>query len=150
MVATSLGASLAFAQASFRFGVAVDGINSAAFTEFTLPSLTVETQDIKEGGQNTFAHKLPVRVTAGSATLKHGISTDFTLLNWYLDVLKGDIAAATRQITVVMYNEASLPLMTWAFRNAYPIKWSGPTFKTDNNTVAIEEIEFVHHGFDIG
>jgi len=143
-------AGIGYSQNSFRFSVAVDGINYAAFTEFTLPSLTVETQDIKEGGQNTFAHKLPIRVTAGSATLKHGISTDFALLNWYLDVLKGDMTAATRQITVVMYNEASVPLMTWTFRNAYPVKWSGPHFKTDNNTVAIEEIEFVHHGFDVG
>lgn len=138
-----------YAHGSFRFSVAVDGINYAAFTEFTLPSLQVETLDIKEGGQNAFAHKLPVRVTAGSATLKHGIATDFSLLNWYLDVLKGDIASATRQVTVVMYNEAHLPLMTWAFRNAYPVKWGGPSFKTDNNSVSIEEIEFVHHGFDI-
>jgi len=138
-----------YAHGSFRFSVAVDGINYAAFTEFTLPSLQVETLDIKEGGQNAFAHKLPVRVTAGSATLKHGIATDFSLLNWYLDVLKGDIASATRQVTVVMYNESHLPLMTWAFRNAYPVKWGGPSFKTDNNSVSIEEIEFVHHGFDI-
>jgi phage tail-like protein len=143
-------AGIGYSHSSFRFSVAVDGINYAAFTEFTLPSLTVETQDIKEGGQNTFAHKLPIRVTTGSATLKHGISTDFALLNWYLDVLKGDMTAATRQITVVMYNEGTLPLMTWTFRNAYPVKWSGPQFKTDNNTVAIEEIEFVHHGFDVG
>jgi phage tail-like protein len=143
-------AGIGYSHSSFRFSVAVDGINYAAFTEFTLPSLTVETQDIKEGGQNTFAHKLPIRVTAGSATLKHGISTDFELLKWNLDVLKGDMTSATRQITVVMYNETGLPLMTWTFRNAYPVKWSGPQFKTDNNTVAIEEIEFVHHGFDVG
>ena len=141
---------IGYSHSSFRFSVAVDGINYAAFTEFTLPSLTVETQDIKEGGQNTFAHKLPIRVTAGSATLKHGVSTDFELLKWYLDVLKGDMTAATRQITVVMYNETSIPLMTWTFRNAYPVKWTGPQFKTDNTTIAIEEIEFVHHGFDVG
>lgn len=138
-----------YSHSSFRFSVAVDGINYAAFTEFTLPSLQVETQDIKEGGQNSFAHKLPIRVTAGTATLKHGIATDFTLLNWYMDVLKGDIAAATRQVTVVMYNELTVPMMTWAFRKAYPVKWGGPSFKSDSNGVAIEEIEFVHHGFDI-
>lgn len=135
---------------SFRFMVAVDGINYAAFTEFTLPSLQMETQEIKEGGQNTFSHKLPVRVTVGSATLRQGVSNNFELLNWYLDVLKGDIAAATRQVTVVMLNAEQETLMTWTFRNAYPVKWGGPTFKTDSSGVAIEEIEFVHHGFEIG
>jgi phage tail-like protein len=134
---------------SFRFAVAVDGINYAAFTEFTLPTLTMETEEIKEGGQNTYAHKLPVRVTVGSATLKHGIATDFTLLNWYMDMLKGDIASATRQVRVTMFDTSHLAVMTWTFRQAYPIKWSGPSLKTDNSSVGIEEIEFVHHGFDI-
>jgi phage tail-like protein len=134
---------------SFRFAVAVDGINYAAFTEFTLPTLTMETTEIKEGGQNSYAHKLPVRVTVGSATLKHGIATDLTLLNWYMDMLKGDIASATRQVRVTMFDTSHLAVMTWTFRQAYPIKWSGPSLKTDNSSVGIEEIEFVHHGFDI-
>lgn len=134
---------------SFRFTVAVDGINFAAFTEFTLPSLQVETQDLKEGGQNTYVHKLPVRVTTGSATLRHGVANDFSLLNWYMDILKGDIKAATRQVTVTMYDVARAPLMTWTFREAYPIKWSGPSLKTDGSNVGIEELEFVHHGFDL-
>ena len=134
---------------SFRFMVAVDGINYAAFTEFTLPSLQMETQEIKEGGQNAFSHKLPVRMTAGSATLRQGVSNNFELLNWYMDMLKGDIAAATRQVTVVMLSASQETLMTWTFRNAYPVKWGGPTFKTDSNGVAIEEIEFVHHGFEV-
>lgn len=134
---------------SFRFAVAVDGINFAAFTEFTLPTLTVKTDDITEGGLNTHIHYLPVRVTVGSATLKHGVASDFSLLNWYMQVLNGDIAAATRQITVTMFDGARVPLMTWTFREAYPVKWSGPSLKTDGNSVGIEEIEFVHHGFDI-
>ena len=135
---------------SFRFAVAIDGINRAAFTEFTLPTLTMETQEIKEGGQNAYAHKLPVRVTVGSATLRHGIANDFTLLNWYMDMLRGDIAAATRQVTVTMFNGSRTALMVWSFRQAYPIKWSGPSLKTDGNSVGVEEIEFVHHGFDAG
>ena len=136
--------------AAFRFMVTVDGINYAAFTEFTLPSLQIETEEIKEGGQNAFSHKLPVRVTVGSATLRQGVSDNFDLLKWYMDMLHGDIAAATRQVTVVMFSTSQQPLMTWTFRNAYPVKWGGPTFKTDSNSVAIEELEFVHHGFEIG
>jgi phage tail-like protein len=137
-------------QSSFRFTVAIDGISYGAFTEFTLPSLTMETEEIKEGGQNSFSHKLPIRVTVGSATLRHGVATDFSLLGWYMDMLRGDIAAATRQVTVVMYDVSYLPLMTWSFRNAYPVKWGGPSFKSDSSSVAIEELEFVHHGFDVG
>lgn len=138
------------AHGEFCFTVAIDGVNMAAFTEFRLPSLQVETIDVKEGGQNTYVHKLPVRVTVGTATLRHGISRDLTLLNWYLQVLRGDLENAVRQVTVVLYDVSRQPLATWNFRNAYPVKWSGPSLKTDSNGVAIEEIEFVHHGFEVG
>lgn len=141
--------NLADTQATFRFTVAVDGMNTAAFTEFRMPSLEVETVEIKEGGQNTFVHKLPVRVKVGSATLRHGISRDLSLLRWYLEVLEGKIDDATRQVIVVMYDTHHLPMITWYFNEAYPTKWAGPTFKVDDNNVAFEEIEFVHHGFEV-
>jgi len=133
----------------FRFTVAFDGINRAAFTEFTLPSLQVETMDIKEGGQNAYVHKMPVRVNVGTATLRQGITRDLTLLNWYLQVMQGDLANAFRQVSVIMYDVQREPVCTWNFRNAYPIKWTGPTLKSDQNAVAIEALEFVHHGFEV-
>lgn len=136
-------------QPLFRFSVKVDDMALAAFTEFSLPSLDVETEDIKEGGQNTYIHRLPVRVKTGNITLRNGITHGGILLDWYLEVLNGKVKDATRQVTVTMYDVALLPLLTWTFRNAYPIKWSGPTLKTSENAIAIEAIEFVHHGFEI-
>lgn len=138
----------------FRFSVEVRGpggdfAGQAIFTEFKLPSLQVEMQDVKEGGQNAFIHRLPVRVNAGTVTLKRGITKDSVLLTWYLQVLEGKIEDATRQVTVVMLDVARKPLMTWNFRNAYPIKWVGPTLKADDRAVAIEELELVHHGIEV-
>ena len=134
---------------SFRFAVVVDDIHHAAFMECKLPSLQVDTEDIKEGGQNTYVHKLPVRINVGSITLRHGVTRSAELLKWYFQVLDGDIENATRQVTVIVYDVTRKPLATWNFRNAYPIKWSGPTLKTDDNSVAIEEIEFVYHTFTV-
>jgi phage tail-like protein len=133
----------------FRFTVAIDNVNYAAFSEFRLPSLQVETMDIKEGGQNQYVHKMPVRINVGTASLKQGITRDFTLLNWYLQVLKGDMTGAIRQVSVKMYDVGRVPLIVWNFRDAYPVKWSGPSLKSDTSAVAIEEIEFVHHGFEV-
>jgi phage tail-like protein len=70
-------------------------------------------------------------------------------LKWYLQVLKGDLENAYKDVTVVMYDTGRIPVMTWTFRRACPVKWSGPTLKSDDNSVAVEEIEFVHHGFDV-
>jgi phage tail-like protein len=147
--APSLASSLFDFNTTFRFLVFVDEVESGAFTEFQLPTLTIETQEIKEGGQNEFVHKLPVRMTPGTVTLKHGILYGSELFKWYMQVMKGDMKNATRQVVVAMFDIAAEPepIMLWGFFNAYPIKWSGPTLKADDRAVAIETLEFVHHGF---
>lgn len=135
--------------ASFRFTVEIDGINEAAFTECALPSLQVETEEIKEGGLNEFTHKLPTRVKTGTVTLRHGITRGAELLNWYLQVLQGQVTDATRQVSVVMYDSMLAPVVRWNFQNAYPVKWEGPTLKTDQQALAIEVLELTHHGFTV-
>lgn len=137
------------AYASVRFMVVVDQINYAAFTECRLPSLDVEMSDIREGGQNTYTHRLPTRVNTGTVTLRHGIMRGDALIKWYFQVLTGDIASATRQVTVEMYDPMGTVVMSWNFRNAYPIKWSGPTLKSGESQILIQELEFVHHGFSV-
>src|SRR5579871_1209841 len=136
--------------ASFSFVVAVEGLNVAAFTECSLPSLQVDVDEIKEGGQNAYVHKLPVRINAGTVTLRRGITRNDQLLNWYLQVLKGDMKDATRTVSVIIFDSMGKPVATWTFYNAFPIKWGGPTLKSDDAVVAIEEIEFAHHGFEVG
>lgn len=134
---------------TFRFSVVIQGVNYATFDEFAMPSFQVETMEIKEGGQNAYTHKLPVRVSVGTATLRHGVSHDLKLLNWYMDIVKGNVKHAVRKVTVVMYDTAHKPVISWGFRDAYPVKWSGPRLKSDDHAIAIEEIEFVHHGFEV-
>jgi phage tail-like protein len=143
------GAELEF-HTSFRFMVSIEGLNVAAFTECTLPNLQVETEEIKEGGQNTYTHKLPVRINAGTITLRSGLTRNDALLKWYLQVLKGDMKNATRTVTVVIFDSLGKRVATWTFHGAYPVKWSGPALKTSDSVVAIEEIEFAHHGFEVG
>lgn len=133
----------------FRFQVIVDGIYLAAFTEFQMPDLTVETLPVTEGGQNTFVHKLPVRLDVGPAVMKQGITADLSLLEWYMQVVNGNITGAMRQVSVIMFSPLSIPILTFSFRDAYPIKWVGPSLNTEQNSVALEELHFVHHGFTI-
>lgn len=136
--------------AGFRFVVQVDNVNAAAFTECTLPRLQVETEDIKEGGQNAYIHRLPVRVNAGTITLKHGVTKNDELLNWYLQVLTGQVKNATRDVTVIIFDSTrKVRIAAWTFTRAYPIRWGGPTLRASENAVAIEELELAHHGFTV-
>lgn len=133
----------------FRFTVKIDGKDFAAFTDCTLPNLQVETQDINEGGVNEYVHRLPVRVKVGTVTLKHGITKNSELMRWYLQVRDGKIEAATRTVSVVMFDSLLKPVATWTFNRAYPIKWVGPQLKSGDSAAAIEELELAHHGFEV-
>ncbi|NWF69249.1 MAG: phage tail protein [Chloroflexi bacterium] len=136
--------------ASFRFTVSIDKVTHAAFTECNLPSLQVETQSLNEGGQNAYAHTLPIRVKAGTVTLKHGITKDGALLKWYLQVLRGEkLKDVWRTVTITMYDSMLNAISTWTFQRAYPVKWGGPQLRSGDQALAIEELEIAHHGFEV-
>jgi len=134
----------------FRFNVIVDDIYLFTFTEFALPSLTVETESGQwetEGGQNTYKHKIPKRVDQGTIKLKHAMTSEMALLGWYMDIMNGIVAK--RQVTVELIAPMGYAAIVWNFRDAFPIKWTGPLLKSDATGITIDEIEMVYHGFEI-
>jgi phage tail-like protein len=114
-----------------------------------MPDLEVETQEITEGGQNEYIHTLPVRVKVGRATLHKGLTTDMSLLLWYYEVLEGKTNDMMRQVTVTLQNVERTPIFSWTFFNAFPVKWTGPKLEASSNSMALESLEIVHHGFQI-
>jgi phage tail-like protein len=100
---------------------------------------------VEEGGNNDFVHKLPGRCKVSNLTLKRGVG-DGEFLKWVYDVGQANIKP--QQVSVVMYNINGSVAMRWNLRNAFPVKWTGPTFKADDNGTAIESIEIAHSGLD--
>ncbi len=133
---------------NFFFVISVDNVKYGAFSECVLPNLSVKTEDVNEGGQNSYIHKLPVSVDVGTFTLKRGLTRDLFFLKWYTQVMTGNIREATRQVAVLLINPDGIVITTWSFANAYPIKWRGPSMKSGESAIAVEEIEFAHHGFE--
>ncbi|MFP3896123.1 MAG: phage tail protein [Anaerolineales bacterium] len=129
------------AHAAFRFVVQIEGIETATFTECTLPPLEVDLHEEKEGGFNTGTHVFPGRVKRGSVVLKRGLASGSGLLEWYMDVLQGKVAESRRQVSISLYDSRNEEVMRWDFIGAYPHKWSGPTLDTTSEKVAIETLE---------
>jgi phage tail-like protein len=132
--------------AAFHFTVEIDGIDGAVFNECTLPPLEVETVEQKEGGYNTGVHLLPGRVKAGRITLKSGVVKSSKLLNWYQDTVNGKLEPASVTIKMVDPKDGQ-DVLSFRFASAYPVKWSGPSFKTSESTVAIETLELAFSEF---
>ena len=125
--------------AVFRFLVSVDGEAVGAFTECALPTVEWETEEIKEGGLNTFVHQLPGMRKSSKITLKNGVGVAQNLVDWYIKSLTEDFSR--RQVTITLLNAKRESMMTWDIVNAYPTKWSGPSLKADDSTIAIQELE---------
>lgn len=139
------------AHPGFRFVVDIDGKPAGAFTECTLPTLEWEIEVVKEGGLNGYVHQLPGRRKSAKLTLKNGVGTS-VLLKWYLTMLEaGGVMDQfeRRSVTVSMLDSHLAPVMRWHMEEAYPMKWSGPSLKTDDNSIAIQTLELVCNAISI-
>jgi phage tail-like protein len=107
-----------------------------------------ETEQVAEGGENRFKHKLPVSTRYPNLVLKRGIRVDSALTKWCREALE-DFDIKPTNITISLLNEEHEPLMTWNVVHAYPIKWSVSEFNAEKSQLAIESIELAYNYFNI-
>lgn len=139
-------------QLASRFLLEVDGEEIGVFRSVSGLSVTVDTEDVVEGGQNGFVHKLPGRMTWPNLVFKRGITQTDSLFNWINEV-SGDglatqqnkVTRCTGAVTVIGYDGSRL--RSWNVVDIMPVRWTGPTFDADSNASLEEELEVTHHGF---
>jgi phage tail-like protein len=136
--------------ATFLFEV--DGVEIGRFMEVSGLEVSIGVEDVEEGGENSFVHKLPGRMTWPNITLKRGITQNDTLLTW-LNKSSGEQFAAngntlTRSTAAItLMGPGNTRLRTWTFSGAFPVRWKGPDFAVTSTDMAVEELEITHHGF---
>lgn len=126
----------------FRFLISANGTSLGVFTECTLPVIEWELEEVKEGGQNGYVHQLPGRRKSARLTLKNGVGSS-ELMDWFWKMLEDKIDRRKLTIQLLATQDKSSAVMTLNIENAYPVKWSGPTLKADDNNIAIQSVEFV-------
>ena len=136
---------------AFHFKVEFQGINGITdhdvkFQDVSGLSAEVGTEELKEGGENRFTHRLPTRAKYNNLVLKRGMLTDSGLIKWFVDAVENFIFKPVT-ITVKLLDGEHEPLVTWSFINAYPVKWSVNDLKATENAVVIESIELAYQYF---
>ena len=116
------------------------------FTEVSGLISELEVMTYNEGGKNDGVHKLPTRMKHPNLVLKRGVTTVKDLQQWAQECFMGP---DRKEITLTMYNEQLEKIRIWSFKNAYPVKWTGPSFNSAQNTVATEVIEIAHDGIQV-
>ena len=116
------------------------------FTEVSGLTSELEVMTYNEGGKNDGVHKLPTRMKHPNLVLKRGVTTVKDLQQWAQESFMGP---DRKEITLTMYNEQLEKIRIWSFKNAYPVKWTGPSFNSAQSTVATEVIEIAHDGIQV-
>ena len=129
---------------SNNFVIEIEGLLVGGFSDCSGLQVEVEAQEYREGGQNAFVHRFAGATRHPPLVLKHGVSPIDGLWGWHQDVAAGHIQR--RNGTIYLLNQSQVPVLWWTFREALPLKWSGPELKADSASVAFESIELTHRG----
>ncbi|MBS1744747.1 MAG: phage tail protein [Bacteroidetes bacterium] len=118
------------------------------WTEVSGLNVEITTEELIEGGENRFTHKLPQRTKYPNLVLKRGYfsSLPSPLITWANDAINNlDIKPC--QVQVMLLNEMHIPAQIWSFQNAYPVKLSMADLKATDNSFLIETLELTYQFF---
>jgi len=136
--------------------IGVSGLDSdegQRFQDVSGLSFEIETEALKEGGENRFEYKLPKRAKYPNLVLKRGLLNNLVLIDWinsamstYFNFFVYDFKPADIMITLL--DEADQPVAIWNVVQAYPVKWSVSDFKASENSIVVETIELAYQYFE--
>lgn len=130
----------------YNFLVEIQGILAGGFSEVKGLDITTSVDERRQGGNNTYAYKLPGSTGYGDLQLVRGLSDIDMLWPWYQSVVAGKITR--RNGTIYLLNQMGLPKMWWNFRRAYPVSWAGPSFDAGSATILSTTITMAHEGLE--
>ena len=128
----------------FRVNFDLDASGSEiGFQSVTGLDSTLETESVKEGGENGFTHVIPVRRKYGPLILKRGLiaPSQSNITQWLQDSFALEIVEPIDQMTIVLLDEEGNPLMNWAITNVWPISWKMGELNAEQGGVLIETLE---------
>lgn len=130
-----------------EFGMSKDR-NDVRFQSVSGLSVEYDYESFKEGGENRFEHRLPVRTKYADMVLKRGMLADSTVIKWFRDAFDLRIFKPAN-IHVILMSESGDPLRTWNIVNAIPKKWSISDLNANENSVVIETMELTYRYFTV-
>jgi phage tail-like protein len=144
---------------AFHFGVSLLGAdnapvgtpNDASFQEVSGIRVEFGNEEVAEGGQNQFVHRLPTQAKYANLVLKRGVVVmSSPLADWVSGTLASYLAKPIelRDLMVTLKNAQHDPLITWTFANAYPVRWEVSSMNSTESVVLTETMELAYHYFE--
>ncbi|WP_437937079.1 phage tail protein [Sorangium sp. So ce341] len=124
--------------------VEIDGVSNARFQEVGGIDATTDVIEYREGGTMLGSRKLPGQTKHSNLTLKRGYTDDNQLFAWYESVMSGKTERIRRNISVVQLDMAGTEVHRWNLFEAFPVKYTAPSFNAKGNELSIETLEVAY------
>ena len=137
---------------AFYFNVTFEGLIETSFQEVSGLQLEMETETIKEGGENSFSYQVPTRRKHGNLVLKRSLMPLPHVLETYVvKVLEnnGSAQIVPVNLTISLLDAGHFPLNNWSVLNAYPVKWDISALNSQKNELVIETLEMAYTNLSI-
>ena len=124
----------------FFFGGVITNPLDTRFKKVSGISSSVSTRTINEGGQNLYSQRLPEKVQYENLVLERGLAVGSPLaveLNVTMSLFKFNPS----NVLVSLLDESGIPISSWLFLTAFPVKWTISPLDADANQVVIETLE---------
>jgi len=122
----------------------------ASFQEVTGIESQFDVEEVIEGGENRFMHRLPRHTKYSNLVLKRGVVTKFSFLaEWFGFTIGSSLTLpiVPFNVLVMLQNEEGWPAVAWAFANAYPIRWEVASMDSLENKILTEKLELSYNYF---
>jgi phage tail-like protein len=136
----------------FRFGVFFLGTIGIAhpldfrFQSVAGLSVRVELSGEQNEGTNSSKRALPERLKYENLQLKRGLPL-FSTLRMEVHKSFSQFKFSPRNVLVCILDENALPVSSWLFSEAFPVKWSFSELSAESNGVIVEELELKYKSF---
>jgi phage tail-like protein len=131
----------------FRFQVDIVPKISASFSEVTIPEITIDTVDYREGtDKSPGRRRLSGMTTYGNVSLKRGITASLDLYEWHQMIIATGTSGqnARRHGTIILFDtDVSKIAAKWSFFHAFPTTYQSSGLNASSAEVMIETLDLV-------
>lgn len=131
---------------AFSFSVSLHGLPSgpdASFSEVSGLEAERTFEEVREGGENRFAHRLPGHTRSRDLVLKRGIiNAASPLREWVRQTLESDLGTMiqTIDLDVSLLDAEGSPVMAWSVTRAWPLRFNIAALDAARSEVAVESL----------
>jgi phage tail-like protein len=129
-----------------EFGLNGLGDSDVRFQEVAGLTAEIGVEELSEGGENRYTHRLPTKAKYANLVLKRGMLVNSSLIQWFKDAVE-NFTFSPVDVQVTLLDETHQPLSAWSFQKAYPVKWVISDLKAQENALVVETIELAYKYF---